>query len=128
MTKEKAKYAVEVMQAYIDGKEIEYFSIEQNEWCSVDVPIFDWSIFNYRIKQEAKYRPFKNKEECWNEIQKHSPFGWVKTKHNTYGLISYIRKLNNIDEVMINVAHYDFKEAFDVFTFIDGTPFGIKEE
>lgn len=27
---------------------------------------------------EPSYRPFKNQEECWNEMLKHEPFGWVK--------------------------------------------------
>lgn len=134
MTREEARKAAEVMLAYADGKDVEFLPFNDNKWqlfqgdnkeSHLD---FDFSRFEYRIKREPTYRPFKNKEECWNEIQKHSPFGWVKTKHNTYGLISYIRTLNNIDEVMVNVASYDFKEAFDVFTFIDGTSFGIKEE
>lgn len=126
MTKEKAKYAVEVMQAYIDGKEIEYFSIEQNEWCSVDVPIFDWSIFNYRIKQETKYRPFKNKEECWNEMLKHQPFGWTH-----YGNAACYE---NIICIVDNGVYYDnetlygYEDLLNNVTFIDGIPFGIKEE
>lgn len=134
MTREEARKTAEVMMAYADGKDIEHRLYGDNKWATFNgndkdhYLSFDFSKYDYRIKREPTYRPFKNKEECWNEIQKHSPFGWVKTKHNTYGLISYIRKLNNINEVMINVAHYDFKEAFDVFTFIDGAPFGIKEE
>lgn len=131
MTKEEARKAAEVMMAYADGKEIEFKCKKAENWqlCKEKgVLFFNWQDSEYCIKKEPTYRPFKNKEECWDEIQKHSPFGWVKTKHNTYGLISYIRTLNNIEEVMINVASYDFKEAFDVFTFIDGIPFGIKEE
>lgn len=131
MTREEARKAAEVMKAYADGKEIEFKTKKAENWrlCEEKGELFfNWQDSEYRIKKKPTYRPFKNKKECWNEIQKHSPFGWVKTKHNNYGLISYIRTLNNIEEVMINVASYDFKEAFDVFTFIDGTPFGIKEE
>lgn len=29
----------------------------------------------YRIKPEPKYRPFKDAKECWQEMQKHQPFG-----------------------------------------------------
>ena len=31
-------------------------------------------------KKEPTYLPFKNKEECWAEMQKHQPFGWVMEK------------------------------------------------
>ena len=127
MTREEARKAAKVLEAFARGKELEWCN-DTGVWLPAVNPTFNFNDNKYRIKEEPKYRPFKDKEECWNEIQKHSPFGWVKTKHNTYGLISYIRTLNNIEEVMINVASYDFKEAFDVFTFIDGTPFGIKEE
>lgn len=33
---------------------------------------------SYRIK--PKYRPFKDAEECWQEMQNHQPFGWIKGK------------------------------------------------
>ena len=31
----------------------------------------------YRIKPEPKYRPFKDAKECWAEMQKHLPIGWL---------------------------------------------------
>ena len=37
----------------------------------------DWNKFDYRIKPE--YRPFANAEECWCEMLKHKPFGWVES-------------------------------------------------
>lgn len=79
MTEEKARKAAEVMIAYAEGKEIEFKPLDYNTWCNViGDPLFDWSHNDYRIKSKPKYRPFKDKEECWTEMQKHQPFGWVK--------------------------------------------------
>lgn len=67
-------------------------------------------------KKERTYRPFKNKEECWAEMQKHQPFGWMKYKS---GEAFYIVAIGNGN---------DFIRAYEKLTFADGTPFGIKEE
>lgn len=129
MTREEARKAAEVMMAYADGKEIEFLSI-MDKWSIIQDPTFNWHSFNYRIKKEPTYRPFKNKEECWAEMQKHQPFGWVKTIYKSYCLITYVKEyvLNGDDSVEIDSISYSLKEAFKQFTFVDGTPFGIKED
>ena len=76
MTIEETKERIAVMQAYVDGKQIRG-ECSDGKW--VDVPEPSWSInVNFRIKPEPKYRPFKDAEECWQEMLKHQPFGWVK--------------------------------------------------
>ena len=66
---------------------------------------------------KPSYRPFKTKEECWNEMLKHHPFGWTKLIGETgYSLITDVD-----DEIL-------YSDAFKGCTFADGTPFGIKEE
>lgn len=120
MTREEAKNAAEVMMAYADGKEIEIFN-SIKEWKISKCPAFNWGECHYRIKKEPTYRPFKNKEECWNEMLKHQPFGWVKDKGN----IEYM----DISRVGAEgIDGYDYSKIFNCFTFADGTPFGIKEE
>ena len=118
MTREEARKAAEVMMAYADGKEIESkLKAEGRSWCRLDEPWFNWCRVDYRIKKEPTYRPFKNKEECWNEMQKHQPFGWVKNKiDGDLYCLTYI-----CDET-------NFIDAYEKLTFADGTPFGIKEE
>lgn len=84
----------------------------------------------YRIKPEPTYRPFKDKEECWEEMQKHQPFGWVC--NNTY-----YRHINNLFTNSISFQESEIAESgnfesslsyiFENYTFADGTPFGIKE-
>ena len=87
------------------------------------------NVRNYRIKSEPKYRPFKNAEECWTEMQKHQPFGWLKDKEDGYKVI--ITKVNDdekTDNMSINGnGSWDFQGIMHYYTFADGTPFGIKE-
>lgn len=78
----------------------------------------------YRIKPESKYRPFKDVEECWQEMQKHQPFGWVKTKDKGFRLC--MSGLNQ-KRAFTQVGH-EYDEAFDEFIFDDGLPFGVKVE
>lgn len=77
-----------------------------------------------KIKPETKYRPFKNQEECWEEMQKHQPFGWIKCGERLINIISIgagITVHNGISN-----CGYSFKTAISL-RFADGTPFGIKE-
>lgn len=80
--------------------------------------------YEYRIKPEPTYRPFANTEECWTEMEKHQPFGWVKTKDK--GIRLCIIGLNQ-GSAFTQVGH-KYDEALDEFIFADGAPFGIKEE
>ena len=120
MTREEARKAAEVMLAYANGKQIEYKVHGGEEWRSInelDTPLFDWNSTKYRIKKEPIYRPFKNKEECWAEMQKHQPFGWIKYKSNK--ALTIIAAIDN---------GIDFIRAYEKITFADGKPFGIKED
>lgn len=67
---------------------------------------------------ESSYRPFKNKDECWHEMQKHSPFGWLYRKEDN----SYAPLIIAIENVTTN-----FAALFNHYCFADGTPFGIKD-
>ena len=87
---------------------------DDGEWEEVDFPTWG-NRFIYRIQPEAKYMPFKNKEECWQEMQKHQPFGWVK-RNGVYVNITLVSDSS------------DYDGYFKTANFVDGTPFGIKEE
>ena len=131
MTREEAKEAVKVMEAYANGKKIQYLN-DNNEWVDPFNPVFDWSRRAYRIKPEPKYRPFKCQEECWNEMLKHQPFGYIKEKLSNNVVIITKISTNNLDnELYFYISNYTSRykvgELFDYCTFADGTPFGIKE-
>lgn len=115
ITRENAKELLPIIKAFSEGKDIEYLNL-WGQWELLTEPYFDSEPSRYRIKKEPKYRPFKNIEECLNEMSKHQPFGWYKYNNNDYNLVTHLD--NNTD--------FDYR--FKNYTFVDGTPFGIKEE
>lgn len=124
MTQEEINEVIKVMSAYVNGKKIQYLN-DDGRWVDTPNPLFDWSRWEYRIKPQPNYRPFKNAEECWQEMQKHHPFGWVRSKD--FIITCYIDVFTS-DEVRIFDTYMHFPDAFKQYEFIDGTPFGIKEE
>ena len=82
MTREEAKELLPIIQAFAEGKTIQ-FRCKTGEWLDIINNEFDFILSpdDYRIKPEPKYRLFKTQEECWNEMLKHQPFGWVKDEY-----------------------------------------------
>lgn len=138
MDRNQAKDFFPIMQAFAEGKVIECRTkpsfIEgtdvPNDWTEMKEIEF-WGNIEYRIKPdskaEAKYRPFKNVEECWAEMKKHQPFGWIKSKEDgSRSLITLIISEENID---INcIGGFNSDKIMKRFTFDDGAVFGILEE
>ena len=131
MTREQAKELLPIMQAFAEGKTIQVWA--NDTWQDEEYPSFvELSLF--RIKPEPKYRPFKGMEECWNEMMKHQPFGWLKSKMN--GRFSCIGEVCGSDEFETVYIALSTSESlsrssdsmFEQYTFADGTPFGIKDE
>lgn len=120
MTRENVKKNMDIISAFAEGKVIQILN-ERDNWVDLtereglpmgtleDVPDM------FRIKPEPKYRPFKDAKECWQEMQKHQPFGWVK----------YADKYISISAIDSN---NDYEIDFDDYTFADSTPFGVKIE
>ena len=129
MTREELKEAAKVMEAYANGKKIQCnYNCQDNEgWVDTDNPSFNWDKYVYRIKPEPKYRPFKNQEECWVEMLKHQPFGWIRN-NETQRLCNIGSIGRNNCGVVIDKSILYFDLGFNTCNFIDGTPFGIKEE
>ena len=123
MTIGAIREAAKVMEAYANGKKIQYLN-DDNEWIDTPKPFFDWHNYVYRIKPGLRYRPFKSQEECWNEMHKHLDFGWLREKESGY-LFNTMAVFNSIK---IKEGDYDYPLVFKRFEFLDGTPFGIKEE
>ena len=128
MTREEARHAAEVMMAYAEGKEIELngrSSCGCQMWEETSDPTFNWYDFMYRTKTKPKYRPFKTREECWEEMMKHQPFGWVKEISS-----EMLYLINGISDMSIVIMEdiSSFKEAMNIYEFKDGAPFGVVEE
>ena len=127
MTREEVKEMLLVLQAFADGKTIESRCIKGDKslWYDDEDPSFDDDL-EYRIKPEPTYRPFKDAEECWLEMQKHQPFGWVKWNDVRYNI--YIVSSTSVCLINGNCENMDFAYAYQKLTFDDGLPFGVKVE
>ena len=125
MTREEAKELLPIIQAFTEGKTIQ-FRTNNRSWVDLlDNDIEINALFEYRIKPEQKYRPFKTQEECWNEMLKHHPFGWVKAPDGKFFCIDMV-----LDEgIVYKYSSCKFDEYLNgQYSFVDGEPFGIKEE
>ncbi len=121
----KTEYFCDIMNAYLKGKAIQYQN-ETGEWVDYNDPEWDFNK-NYRIKPDVK--PFENAGECFLEIRKHEPFGWLKSKvSGDYACINYISLyLSSVNISYYNITKtYSMEECLDLFEFTDGTPFGKK--
>ena len=132
MTREEAKQLLPIIKAFSEGKVIQskYKDVENDgivpftdEGENIN---FDFDMFNYRIKSSPKYRSFANAEECWQEMQKHQPFGWVKDKDDGhYVFISYIDTRDGIS--FSRSGNWSFADVDKYYIFADGSVFGIEE-
>ena len=136
MTREDAKELLPIIQAFAAGKQIQDAIEGLTDWVDTDEINLEYEgqKIKHRIKPETKYRPFKTQEECWNEMLKHQPFGWVKSKDEGYfRLIGLVQFASELEDVMITFATSENLARsshciYENYIFADGTPFGIKEE
>ena len=134
MEREEIKRRAELYSALAEGKTIQILNMEGN-WVDVEVKKLNYipETLKFRIKPEIKYRPFKTQEECWNEMHKHPDFGWIVAKDKK-DLVQIGRVLTSmLNNVMITLSideghNFNSSYYFKNYTFVDGAPFGIKEE
>lgn len=126
MDRETARKRAQVMLAYADGADIEFFNKMTGQWQNANPPYFD-STVDYRIK-EIKYRPFKSIKECLTEMFRHSDIGYIRYKSDGKKE-PFKAGLKNIDyRYEHKYGRCSYALAFAMFTFTDGEPFGIREE
>lgn len=124
--KKEIQRLMPLFQAIAEGKTIQWN--DMGVWRDIDgddegffLDTFVGKTVGYRIKPEPKCRPFKDAEECWKELLKHQPFGWVKdTEANEYLNVYCIS--NSASSIDL------FGRMFKRCIFIDGSPYGIKKE
>lgn len=133
MNRKEAEELSPIIKAFSEGRPIQY-RIKDNKsakWNDVDKNYHKFSphSFMYRIKPEPKYRPFEDAEECWQEMQKHRPFGWVKDKKDVHHRVLITAVDDDTCGMSLNGnAAWSLSGIMDLFTFVDGTPFGVKVE
>ena len=135
MNRKEAAKLLPIIQAFLEGRKIERKTRswefnkgwrDETQWEETEELICR-DTFVYRIKPEPKYRPFANAEECWNEMQKHQPFGWVRSKDD--GSRALITLMISERDISINsISGLTMYELMEKFTFDDGAVFGILKE
>ena len=130
MNRKEAEELSPFIKAFCEGKDIEMRSknphAQLNGWAKMDEFIF--GNFEYRIKPEPKYRPFKDAEECWQEMQKHQPFGWIKCEEGYFNIVYVTDEYVGLADPDGSSILLASKNSYQDNTFADGTPFGVKEE
>lgn len=130
MNRQQAKELLPIIQAFVEGRKIEYREKGEEYWGETNTPTFNIDSNEYRIKPDPKYRPFANADECWQEMLRHQPFGWLKDKEEGYKVtITRVNDDENTGLMAINGQNeWTLDGIIECYTFADGTPFGIKEE
>ena len=131
LTREEAKEMLPIIQAWADGQTVDWYDPAIGWRLSGFTLDFDKKPNFYRIKPESKYRPFKTREECWEEMHKHPDFGWIKVNVTS----EYEQVVRVFDycktELCFNISNsdddYTSEMMLNSYTFTDGTPFGVKE-
>ena len=124
MNRKEAAELFPIIKAFSEGKIIQT-SVKGRPWEDLSENIAFYTNDKYRIKPEPKYRPFANAEECWQEMKKHQPFGWIKS--TLFKDLALIKRVTTL-YVEINREIIDYKDALEKFTFSDDTNFGVKVE
>jgi hypothetical protein len=96
MTREQTIEAIRVMQAYVDGKEVQVRSRKWNpreslkpDWVDEELSCWNFEDFDYRIKPTAKLRPWTADEVplgAWIRFKKviddRSILAWTSTQRD----------------------------------------------
>ena len=113
------KEMIKVMQAYVDGKQIQTSCKRQNIWNdrTEKEPGWNWVDNDYRIKPTPPYRPYNAEElECLVGTV-------VKDEKRTYLITQHY-----FDRVLLNEQWVYAENLLKMFTKKDGSPCGVKVE
>ena len=127
MTREEAKELLPIIQAFVAGKQIQETIEGYVGWIDTDEIhfVYEGKKIKHRIKPEPKYRPFKNQEECWNEVLKHQPFGWVRYDDSITAIQNIAPEGITVNDGIKTSSFYFEECSLKKITFVDGTPFGV---
>lgn len=117
MDREQLKKHWEVIQAFKEGKSIQYSTIK-GSWNDTNSPNFDIST-NYRIKPSPEYVPFD-----FNDAEKLIGKIITTASKAEFHLITSVEPTG----VRFNKGHYHFIVLLDDYQFLDGSPCGKLKE
>lgn len=124
---------IAVMKAYNERNKIEC-KHRMGEWENCPFPQWNWLDFDYRVKEEPKYRPYESADEMIEDFCKRAglettsmsmPSIWLREKGSTtkrlvIGLVGdyvYLQFSSEID-------NWSLSELFTEYTYLDGSPVG----
>lgn len=134
MSPEKAKYCAKVMQAFAEGKPIQWQyadTLVPDQWNDNGIPD-DWREFNFRIKPEVQ--PFTSMRDfifnlCYNTPAIYKDF-CIKNKSNVVYNISSIKADKTVDVFEDSPRGFkitlSFKDLAEDYLFMNGTPCNVK--
>lgn len=123
MNIEQTKEAIRIMQAFVDGKEVQCLA-PNKEWMAIDYPSWNFTSYTYRIKPTATLRPWTADEV---------PLGCILKAKSTNSVWLLIGR-NNAGEILISGDKYRSPEWLlaEYEHSIDGgktwLPCGVVEE
>ena len=122
----KVSEQIAIMKAYEDGKSIERRAFFTSEWKSIDNIEnyqFNFSEYEYRIKQVPKYRPYESVEEAFNDAKKHG--FWMQNVDRMY--LRFIDGFHITKNSDIFICDYCVDDILYMFVWADdGSPCGVK--
>ena len=81
MTHEQTIEAIRIMQAFVDGKEVEVRGMQTDcVWMSASEPGWNWMLIEYRIKPTATLRPWTADEVplgAWGRNPQYPKTRWL---------------------------------------------------
>lgn len=135
------KERIAIMQAYIDGKNVQFRPSPKEEWVSLiyddEEPAWAFDKYEYRINPLQKVlRQYNNIDEFFADFKVHGPMLKLKEENPQYSIyITPISIRGNWIDINPAVAsiksiedEYVCSELIDIFEWQDGTPCGVIEE
>ena len=121
---------IQVMQAYLEGKQIEFryiYGSDYHEWriCNFE-PEWDWLTCAYRVKLEPSYEPYSGARLVLEDMIKHH-FECVDKnsgKHYKVSIegVGYVSLIGEGNGYVIKPSYEIFLEGF---TWLDGSACGV---
>jgi len=128
----------DIKWAWKQGKRIQC-RCHSGAWLDASTPDWDNKALEFRVKPVSAYRPFKSTQELKSTFlaltnqtaipANFEPVIWVRSKYNTSSTFMITHFCENLGVVhLCGYLNIGIEQLFTDYTFLDGTPCGVKEE
>lgn len=113
---------IAVMTAYKEGKTIQCAHLGLDDWEDWEIPGWNWSKFDYRVKSGPKVRPYENAREFVDAMKEHGPY--ITRDDKLYRIALTVLD----DRVNFETTFAEYGGLIELgYKWQDGTPCGINE-